>query len=475
VSDTQKHDGAKQVGAKHAGAMTMAMQAMPQTSGKEVVRLGLVLPDGKLEERTVPLDVPLILDGSLPSLSLKTSVQKAHVLMTRDAQGLVTLHLRAGMNVRLVGAEGVLEGPQDVALLPHARGRIAIDDKTLLFQLTPELAKRPKASLPSSVMRGFFSQADSLFTFLVLASFSAHFGAIVFMESADFPMAPGVSQIPDRVAELIFNDPTPPPDVDPPTPTVDETNPVVAENETEVTPDQPTHAPRPEHTTTPSNNASPMTNEDARMVAETAANDVLNQLMLGTTGPSDGLRDLIANGAPTQDQATLFAGINGGVQLAGTDATQMRTRDGGGPVQSDFSIRRLAVNNAHQVQEGNTLTETGPRISVALPQVDDADPSGEGDFDPQTMIQYVSRRRPQLASCYEHAISQSPDLRGRLVIRFNIEESGSLTGIRAVENGMGSDVVFRCMESRMRTWRISPAPTDGSVSFSLPFVFERQD
>jgi hypothetical protein len=162
-----------------------------------------------------------------------------------------------------------------------------------------------------------------------------------------------------------------------------------------------------------------MTNEDARMVAETAANDVLNQLMLGTTGPSDGLRDLIANGAPTQDQATLFAGINGGVQLAGTDATQMRTRDGGGPVQSDFSIRRLAVNNAHQVQEGNTLTETGPRISV--------------------------------------------------------EESGSLTGIRAVENGMGSDVVFRCMESRMRTWRISPAPTDGSVSFSLPFVFERQD
>jgi TonB family protein len=80
-----------------------------------------------------------------------------------------------------------------------------------------------------------------------------------------------------------------------------------------------------------------------------------------------------------------------------------------------------------------------------------------------------------LASCYEHAISQSPDLRGRVVIRFNIEESGSLTGIRAVENGMGSDVVFRCMESRMRTWRISPAPTDGSVSFSLPFVFERQD
>lgn len=473
MSDTQKHDGAKQVGAKHAGAMTMAMQAMPQTSGKEVVRLGLVLPDGKLEERTVPLDVPLILDGSLPSLSLKTSVQKAHVLMTRDAQGLVTLHLRAGMNVRLVGAEGVLEGPQDVALLPHARGRIAIDDKTLLFQLTPELAKRPKASLPSSVMRGFFSQADSLFTFLVLASFSAHFGAIVFMESADFPMAPGVSQIPDRVAELIFNDPTPPPDVDPPTPTVDETNPVVAENETNVTPDEPTHAPRPEHTTTPSNNASPMSRDEAALAIAEATSAV--QEMIGAIGEGPGLADLLANGGPSLGQEEILGTISG-VQLAGADPGRMREREGGGPVQGQFGIRQLAVNNAHQVREGQTLTETGPTLRTRVPQIDDLDPQGgSGEFDPRVVARMISTRRAQITACYEHAISRTPDLQGRVVVQLTIEESGSVTGVHTTENTMASDEVARCVESRIRAFRFTPGPTGGSVDFSFPFVFERQD
>lgn len=456
---------------RHVGAMTKAMQAMPMGNTREVVRLGCLLADGKLEERTVGLDAPLSLDGLIPSFSLNSPLQKSHVLMTRDAHSVVTLHLMAGMKLRLVGEDAVIEGPRALMLAPHARGRIQVDGKTLLFQLVPEPQKRTKASLPSSVMRGFFAQTDALFTFIVLASFSAHFGAIVVMESADFPMDPGISHVPDRVAELIFNEPTPP-EVPPPTPTVtDETPTEVARTETNPTPDQPTHAERSTHTTTPSNTPAPMTEEQARLVAQNAANTAVTQL-IGAMG-GQGLRDLIVNGAPTQDQASVLAGVEG-TQLAGTDATVLRTREGGGPVRTQFGIRHLAVNTGPR-DEGEPLQETGPTLNVSLPHADDAETSGEGDFDPQTMITYVTRRRAQLASCYEHAITQSPDLRGRLVIRFNIEESGSITGIRAVENGMGSDAVYRCMESRMRTWRITPAPTDGSVSFTLPFVFERQD
>ena len=464
-------DARKQAGAM-TGAMTRAMQAVPEKSRREVVRLGLLLSDGRLEERTDSLEAPLLLERAIPTRIREFPLlQKSHALMTRDTQQQVTLRLQAGMSVRLVGEDAVLEGPREILLAPHARGRISVEGTTLLFQLTPEPAKRAKASLPSSVMRGFFSQTDSLFTFLVLASFSAHFGAIVFMESADFPMGQGVSQIPDRVAELIFNDPTPP-DATPPTPQDETTNPVVAENDTDVSPDQPTRTTRPEHTTAPSPTRSPMSSDEASLVVAQASTAV--QQMIGAIGTSSAMGDLLANGSPMQDQASLMEAVNG-VQIAGTDATQMRTREGDGPPQADFGIHRLAVNNTHQVQEGETLTETGPTLHIALPQVDDADPSGEGDFDPQTMLQYVSRRRAQLASCYEHAIRDFPGLRGRLVVRFNIEESGSLTGIRAVENGMGSDTVYRCMESRMRTWRISPAPTDGSVTFTLPFVFERQD
>ena len=320
-------------------------------------------------------------------------------------------------------------------------------------------------------MRGFFAQTDALFTFIVLASFTAHFGAIVVMESADFPMDPGISHVPDRVAELIFNEPTPP-EVPPPTPTVtDETPTEVAETETDLTPDQPTHAERPTHTTTPSNTSSPMSNEDAALVAETAANAV-NQ-MLGAIGTGD-LADLIAAGAPSLDQEALLASVNG-TQLAGTDATVLRTREGGGPVQTDFSIRQLAVRPG-QVQEGQTIVETGPRVSVSIPQTDDVDPiDGAGEFDARIVARMISTRRAQITACYEHAITRSPDLHGRVVVQLTIQENGSVTGVHTTDNTMGSDEVARCVESRIRSFRFTPGPEGGSVNFSFPFVFERQD
>lgn len=454
------------------GAMTKAMQAMPMGSEREVVRLGCLLADGKLEERTVRLDAPLHLDGLFSSISAISPLQKSHVLMTRDARSIVTLHLSAGMTLRLVGEDAVIEGPRGVMLAPRARGRIQVDGgKTLLFQLVPEPQKRAKASLPSSVMRGFFAQTDALFTFIVLASFTAHFGAIVVMESADFPMDPGVSHVPDRVAELIFNEPTPP-EVPPPAPTVtDETPTHVAEMETAPTPDQPTHTERPTHTTTPSN--TPMSREDAALVAQNAANLAVNQL-IGAMG-GNGLRDLIANGAPTQDQASLLAGVEG-TQLAGTDATHLRTREGGGPVQTDIgSLRSLAVRPG-QVQEGRTMVETGPRVSVSIPQTDDVDPiDGAGEFDARIVARMISTRRAQITACYEHAITRSPDLHGRVVVQLTIQENGSVTGVHTTDNTMGSDEVARCVESRIRNFRFTPGPEGGSVNFSFPFVFERQD
>jgi hypothetical protein len=46
--------------------------------------------------------------------------------------------------------------------------------------------------------------------------------------------------------------------------------------------------------------------------------------------------------------------------------------------------------------------------------------------------------------------------------------------VRTVENGMGSDTVARCIETRVRGFRFTPGPTGGSVQFRFPFVFEQQ-
>ena len=456
-------------GSTKPGSMTMAMRAVGVANDKaDVIRLGVVSGEGRLEERVLPLSSPIVIGSHAGASIVVPGLATPHVLVTA-ASGVITLHVRASMKVRLATLAGSreLEGrDEDVVLDAKSRGKLVIGGVTLLFQLASAPPKKQAPTLPAAVRASWLSQLDMVFTALVACSFLGHFGFVVYLESADWPMTSSIDRVPDHVAEMIFVDdaapPDPPVETNETTPTTEETTEetVVAENDT---PRPPTD--RTDRTPSPS----PMSADEARMVVGEATQAVAQ--MIGAVGQDGSMRDLLAAGAPPVSQEEIFGQVSG-VDVAAN--TTIRDRTGGGPVAGDFSIQHLGTRPVGPVNEGEPVREVGPTIAVTGPQDDDLEIDGVGEFDQALVVRMIQRRRAQITACYEHAILSDPTLRGRVEIQMTIEENGSVSGVRTIENGMGTDVVSRCIESRVRGFRFTPGPTGGSVQFRFPFVFEQQ-
>ena len=86
----------------------------------------------------------------------------------------------------------------------------------------------------------------------------------------------------------------------------------------------------------------------------------------------------------------------------------------------------------------------------------------------------VRRRMSAIRACYERELNTHPDLAGKVVIEFTVQESGSVTGAHAIENLTGSTRLASCLSRVARGIRLSPGPQGGSVTIQYPFVFALQ-
>ena len=460
------------------GSMTMAMRAVGTASEKaEVIRLGLVGADGRLEERVVPLTASVVIGPVAQSgvAFVVPSLGAPQVLVSKRGERVV-LHVTRAMKARVATAAGTREleaRDEDVELDARGRGKVVIGGLTLLFQLAAAPPKRLVPALPASVRGGLLRQLDTIFTALVACSFLGHFGFVVYLESADWPMSASIAQVPDHVAELIFDDPVPP---TPPDETIDETPPDDEtpddETPTEVAETETPRTDRTDRTTTDHAPSSPSMSEDeARMVMGEATQAVTD--LIGAVGIGGSIQDTLAGGRPDVSAEEVMAGVNG-VEVASTTNVP-RVRDGSSSMGPTDLGHLRPTTHTGPVQEGRELTETRPRLMARTPAIDEVEiDDGTGEFDQRAVVRMIQTRRAQITACYEHAILSDPTLRGRVEIQMTIEENGSVSGVRTVENRMGSDAVARCIETRVRGFRFTPGPTGGSVQFRFPFVFEQQ-
>ena len=462
-------------GAGRPGSMTMAMRAVGADGGlrAEVVRLGIVREDGRLEERMVPLEAAVTVGPGASASLLVPELPRAHVLVSRAGES-ITLHVASGMKARVATHGGTREvaGPEDVRLDARGRGKISIGATTILFQLAPSAPKRARPALPTAVRPSLVAHLDWLFTAFVACSFLGHFGFVVYLESADFPLSAGLDSVPDHVAELIFVEPDPPPmdDVTDADDQVSDADDESDETPSEVAETRPT--PRTDRGERPT--PAPMTREEASL-AMTDAADTVSQLLIGANGTQGSIADALAGGAPMESMEEVMGQVAGGVSIAEAHST-FRDRDGstGLPPGPGLDGLRRIDTTTGPVREGRDLTEHGPTIHTSLPDDEDVEIDGVGEFDQRAVVRMIQTRRAQITACYEHEILSNPTLRGRIEIQMTIEESGSVSRVRTLENGMGSPEVARCIENRVRGFRFTPGPTGGSVDFRFPFVFEQQ-
>lgn len=469
--------------------MTMAMQAVAaRPAGPKVLRIGLIQGDKIVEERiirkreTVTVGSSeknhfVVSAGGLSSrFELFQLVGSDYILnFTDQMRGRVGLAggVKKLEELRTSGGARKANGYYQVKLSDNSRGKVEIGDTTLLFQFVVPPPVQPRPQLPAAVVGGFIAGIDWLFTAFVMFSFMTHFGFIIYLENADWPVEPGIATVPDRVAELIFQEPEPPEPEDEivSDEVTEEVAEEAAEEVAESTPSPARNNPEP----TSGSGESSSSDNDARLAVEEAQAQVEHMLM-GALGSDGAFADVLAGGAVTGNAEDVMATAEGvGVATSAQGGT-LRERGGGGRVGSatrGLGGLRARQGAQQQQQEGERIVERVIRGRVNSGALEEE--SGAGVFDPSIVTRQIRARLRAIQTCYERELRNNPTLAGRVLVRFTIQPTGTVSGARAAENSTGSPAVATCVVRTISRFRFNPGPEGGSVTFAYPFVFAPQN
>jgi len=100
-----------------------------------------------------------------------------------------------------------------------------------------------------------------------------------------------------------------------------------------------------------------------------------------------------------------------------------------------------------------------------------ASASGKGSLDKETFRAEIRTHGPEVQSCYQPELDKNQKLSGRVVVQFTIAESGDVTASVLQQTTMNNKAVENCVVGVVRCWKFPPAPGNGIVILSYPFVF----
>ncbi|MBC7173694.1 MAG: TonB family protein, partial [Polyangiaceae bacterium] len=424
-----------------------------------------------------------------PQFALFEAVDGAyHLRFTREMDGRLGLRgeVKSFAELRVSGLATREDGPGEVfriALPKSPRGKVVIGGTTLLFELVPaplpeilELGAVPAADaapararegLPAAVRAGLFADVDWYFTAFVVSTFLLFFFGFILLETYDPVVEDNPALVTERYARFIFDEPTPPP------PPPEEVEPEESDEEADAT----ETAPEPSHRS-PSREASsaPATDERRASLTQEIGHQVETAVMGAVSQIEGSLGDALAAGLDMRVSAADAIAQAQGIGVADGTAGSMLTREGGSGTGSGErgGLGALAGGEAGGRREIATREVVENQVRGRVGIAGGGITGGAGDFDSSVVRQMISRRIRAIQACYERSLRQSPNAAGRVVVRFTIETSGTVSGASAAENTTGDPGVATCVVETVSRFRFSPGPTGGSVTVSYPFVFAPQ-
>ena len=98
-----------------------------------------------------------------------------------------------------------------------------------------------------------------------------------------------------------------------------------------------------------------------------------------------------------------------------------------------------------------------------------------GQIDAFVVRQKIKKDLPKINRCYESALRYTPELAGKVSVRFAVVRKGYVKGVQVLENTTGNNNVERCVARVVRAIRFPSRRTGKSLRFTFPFVFAPQD
>lgn len=143
---------------------------------------------------------------------------------------------------------------------------------------------------------------------------------------------------------------------------------------------------------------------------------------------------------------------------------------GGGESMSGYGGNGTRGKGSGQAGYGH-VGMAGRSGGYYLPLSDDA--SVEGGLDRDQIIAVIERNKGQAVYCYEKGIQSNPNLGGRVMIKFLVGPSGSVSSASVASSSMGSSSVESCIVNKLRAWRFPRPKGNVAVKVNYPFNFKR--
>ncbi len=449
---------------------------MANTQNIKVLRIGIILNGKIINEKIVqnPTDITIGTDKKctfcitesqkLPKeITLFAVKNRQYHLVFNDKQSGQVIVKNAEFNLQSVKAQNTCQKKGNSYYYPldlDSKGRLDVEDVIVLFQFIPPPPEPPKPQIPEIAKGYWLKKMDKPFVAIFMASFILHFGFVFGVRYfAEPPKEPTINDIPDRFVKMIMPEKE-------------------IKKKVEKTDDGVGKETKKVETKKASQKSGSGDSKGAgaakgmgRQTAEEVKNKVMGTGILKVIGSlSDGegdsaLADVLKGGGKGGKLEDSLNQI-GSVGIATEDG--QGTRLGAGGSGGTASIGDLA-NKAEVGQVGGG---TGEKIKTASisGKITGIVPEVDGKMDQAKINAIIKSKQKALQDCYERELRKNPNLSGKIVVRFTINENGKVSDVRIESDSMGNPGVSDCILSRIRRW-IFPKPDEGSVTVSVPFVF----
>jgi TonB family protein len=104
-----------------------------------------------------------------------------------------------------------------------------------------------------------------------------------------------------------------------------------------------------------------------------------------------------------------------------------------------------------------------------------ADPEGlelVGSADRDSVRSVIRAHRPQIAQCYQAALTRRPTLAGKVTVKFVISSKGSVVSAGVVESTVQDEGMESCLVAEVKRWRMPEPKGGGVVVVKYPFFFK---
>jgi hypothetical protein len=91
-------------------------------------------------------------------------------------------------------------------------------------------------------------------------------------------------------------------------------------------------------------------------------------------------------------------------------------------------------------------------------------------LDTQEIEREVNKKRDELSSCYDNAVTRNPELKtGKIVTRFRVNEDGKVTSAKIIRNDLGDTQLGECIRQVFLTLDYGEQGDTSNITYPLHF------